>query len=85
MNIATPVDAKTKGQVNREFLESLSSKARNEIITSIANHYGTDNNTIYEELIDPEAHQLLEYMVEPMRGATLLLMQRTGYCHNTMS
>lgn len=67
----------TNQQRNKQFLNLISESARDEIITSIAKHYGTGKDKIIAELTDNEnAHHLLEYMVEPLRTSTSMLMQQ---------
>jgi septum formation topological specificity factor MinE len=67
----------TNQQRNSQFLNLLDKKTRDEIITSIAKHYGTGNDQILAELTENEdSHHLLEYMVEPMRTSTSMLMQQ---------
>jgi phosphohistidine phosphatase SixA len=62
---------------NKLFLNLVDKDTRNEIVNSIATHYGTDAESIIEELTDnDEAEHLLEYMTEPQRTATSALMLR---------
>jgi len=63
---------------NKAFLDILDAKTKGEILGSIADHYGTDRETIYNEVTSTHAEHLLEYMVEPMRSAASALMQRYG-------
>ncbi|WP_153785288.1 hypothetical protein [Pseudomonas sp. EMN2] len=60
------------------FLAAVGEKAKALILGSIARHYGRSAEEIYVEVTDPDAHHLLDYMVEPDRGATSALMQRHG-------
>jgi RNA binding exosome subunit len=67
----------TNQERNKIFLDSISEDAKGVIVNSIATHYGTNVEVITEELTDnDEAEHLLEYMVEPQRSATSMLMQR---------
>lgn len=68
-----------QGQINILFLQSIDDETRNEIISSIARHYGTSNEEIIDEVSNEEAHCLLEYMVLPYRDATYLLMKAKGF------
>lgn len=63
---------------NKEFLDVVDAKTKAEIINSIAVHYDRTPEVILEEVTGADAHHLLEYMVEPMRSATSVLMQRHG-------
>ena len=68
--------AKSNGQNNRNFLASLDAKTTAEILVAIADHYDTSVEAIFEEVVNDEAYNLLEYMIEPTRSATSVLMQR---------
>ena len=63
---------------NKQFLDSLDSKSKSFILSSIANHYGVTEDEIYDEVTHEEAEHLLDYMVEPHRSATHVIMQRHG-------
>lgn len=63
---------------NEAFLNTIDSKTKNEILDSIAKHYGISSQEAYEEVIDDEAEHLLDYITGPMRAATSVLMQRHG-------
>lgn len=60
---------------NKTFLDLIDVNTKNKIITSIANHYGTSENVILDELTNnDEAEHLLDYMVEPTRTEASNLM-----------
>lgn len=61
---------------NKLFLETIDAAAKTEIVESIAGHYGTDAESIIQELTDEEAEHILDYMVEPQRSAASVLMQK---------
>ena len=61
-----------------EFLSAIDSKTKAAILESIAVHYGKTPEVMYEEVTDGEAEHLLDYMIEPQRRATSVLMQRYG-------
>lgn len=61
-----------------DFLSVIDSKTKAEILESIAVHYGTTPEVIYDEVTDGEAEHLLDYIREPLRSATSVLMQRHG-------
>ena len=63
---------------NEEFLSAVDSKTRDEILASIANHYGITTEEAYAEVADEKAEPLLDYLVEPHRSAASGLMQRHG-------
>lgn len=64
---------------NTKFLNSITPQAKAMIVDSIAAHYGTTADAIVEEVCDPEAESLLDYMVEPARSAASVLMQKHGF------
>lgn len=63
---------------NATFLGMIDHKTKAAIIDSIADHYGRSSEEILLEVADAEAEDLLDYMQEPMRSATSVLMQRHG-------
>jgi hypothetical protein len=67
------------GARNQQFLSQIGVVAKQEILDSVAQHYGVDRDAALEEVSDDDAHELLEYMVEPSRSATLVLMKRCGH------
>lgn len=65
--------------VTEKFLsEMIAPKTKNEILDNIAKHYGISRQEAYEEVVDDDAENLLDYLVEPIRSATSVLMQRHG-------
>lgn len=64
---------------NAKFLSIIDAETKDAIISSIAKHYGITNEAAYAEVTAEDAYQLLEYMIEPMRSATLVIMQATGF------
>ena len=63
---------------NAEFLAAIDTAARNEILASIAKHYGISAQEAHTAVVEESAEHLLEYMVEPQRTAASVLMQRHG-------
>ncbi|RYE72873.1 MAG: hypothetical protein EOO81_02250 [Oxalobacteraceae bacterium] len=63
---------------NAKFLAVIDAASKDEIIASIAKHYGIGAQEAYDEVVAESAEHLLEYMVEPQRTATSVLMQRHG-------
>ena len=45
---------------NKAFLDILDAKTKGEILGSIAEHYGVNNETIYSEVTSPGAEHLLD-------------------------
>ena len=68
----------THGATNRAFLNRLEAPARDSILKSIAKHYGITVREALDEVTHDEAEHLLDYMTEPERSATSVLMQRHG-------
>lgn len=63
---------------NAAFLEAVDGASRQQILASIASHYGISEQRALDEVVAPDAEHLLDYMVEPHRSATYALMQRHG-------
>jgi hypothetical protein len=63
---------------NAAFLEAVDAASRHEVLSSIASHYGISVQRAFDEVVAPDAEHLLDYMVEPHRSATYVLMQRHG-------
>ena len=64
--------------ITTRFLNSIDPRTKDAILNSIANHYGISKADAYEEVTDDEAEHLLDYLVEPMRSATSVIMQACG-------
>ncbi|WP_219096260.1 hypothetical protein [Pseudomonas sp. UMAB-40] len=64
---------------NEQFLSVIDSATKNAILESIAVHYGKTTQEIFAEVVGADAEHLLDYMVEPMRSATSVVMQRRGF------
>ena len=58
------------------YLNSTDLKVKNEILSNIANHYGITNEEAYEEVIDEEAENLIEYVTGNIRSAVSALIQK---------
>lgn len=71
----------TNAEINKKFLASVDAKSKDMILSAIAKHYGYGESTeeIYEELVGPDAENILDYMVEPERSAAYVLYQRHGF------
>jgi len=64
--------------LNEKFLSVVDSDTKSSILQAVAEHYEITPSQAYEEVTDPGAEHLLDYLVEPVRSATSLLMQRHG-------
>jgi hypothetical protein len=64
-------------ELNQEFLAHTDDATRREILESIARHYGISQKEAFNEIVGENAEHLLDYLVEPVRSATSVLMQRT--------
>jgi hypothetical protein len=63
---------------NAEFLARVTPQAREAILASIAARYGITTAQAHTEVCADGAQDLLDYLVEPQRSATAVLMQRHG-------
>ena len=64
--------------ITARFLNAIDPRTKDAILNSIASHYGISQADAYEEVTDDEAEHLLDYLVEPMRSATSVIMQACG-------
>lgn len=69
----------TNAQVTQAFLAKLDRPTRNEILGAIAKHYSISQAEAHEEVTDPEAESLLDYLTGSVRAATSALMQKHGF------
>lgn len=65
-------------QENKEYLDGITPVAREVILNGIAQHYGITSEKAYEEVTSEGAETLLDYLIEPLRSATLLRMRIAG-------
>lgn len=63
---------------NKAILSIIEPRARTMILEAVAMHYGISPDEAYDEVTDVDAEHLLEYLVEPQRSATSVLIQRHG-------
>ena len=70
---------------NAQFLSVIDEATQAEIITSIAEHYQIPKDDVLDEVSSYDAANLLDYMVEPKRSATAVLMQRHGFSTSVIS
>ena len=69
----------SNGARNRAFLSKIDAATRSKILTSIAKHYGISASEAMAEVTDADAESLLDYMTEPERSATSVLLKRHGF------
>lgn len=69
----------TNAEINKKFLAAVDAKSKDMILSAIAKHYGITPAEMYDELIDADAENVLDYMVEPERSAAYVLYQRHGF------
>jgi hypothetical protein len=63
---------------NKEFLTAVDDETRAAILKNIADHYGKTSEEMLDEVIDADAESLLDYMREPLRTSTSVLMRSHG-------
>lgn len=64
------------GTITRAFLDTTDAKTRAAVLSNIADHYGMTKAEALEEVTDPEAESLLDYVTGPMRPAVHALLKR---------
>ena len=69
----------SNSQVTKKFFSLTDAKTINEILSSIAKHYGISPAEMYDELVDEDAENILDYMTGPERTAAYALYQRHGF------
>ena len=65
-------------QITIAFFNLTETKVKDDVLTSIAKHYGISNKEALEEILDDEAESLLDYLTGSVRTATHALMQKHG-------
>lgn len=60
------------------FLNSIPSETSAAILEHIAHRYGITTKEAFEEVTDPEAENLLDYLTGSVRAATHVLIQRVN-------
>jgi hypothetical protein len=64
------------GKINEAFLMTLDGKVYQEIIGSMARHYGISIDEATDELINEDAENILEYLQGAYRTACSVLFQK---------
>jgi Mg/Co/Ni transporter MgtE len=68
--------------INTQFLNKLDNQTKSDIVNSMAKHYGITMQEALDELQGDEAEHILDYLMEPVRSATSVLMQKHGFRAN---
>jgi hypothetical protein len=68
----------TNNQITIAFFNLTETKVKDDVLTSIAKHYGISNEEALAEVLDDEAESLLDYLTGSVRTATHVLMQKHG-------
>jgi hypothetical protein len=68
----------TNAQTTAKFLNAIGEKTSYAILDNIAKHYGIDRAAALDEVTDPDAEHLLDYVTGPERAGALVLMRRHG-------
>lgn len=66
------------GNDNKTFLTIVDTETKAAILASIADRYGITAEEAFAEVAGAHAEHLLDYLAEPQRSATSVLMQRHG-------
>ncbi len=69
----------TNAEINKKFLATVDAKSKDMILASIAKRYGISPAEMYDELVDEDAENILDYMTGPERTAAYALYQRHGF------
>ena len=64
---------------NEAFLKAINPEARTLILANIAGQYGISHLEAFEEVTDPEAFDLVDYLTENVRAEVSALMQALGF------
>lgn len=64
------------GEKNNAFLNAINGTVRLKILTAIAEHYEITVDAALAEVTDSAAEHLCDYLTEPIRMATHVLMQK---------
>jgi len=69
----------TNAETTIAFFKAISKKTKNNILKAIADHYGCSIDQALNEVINPEAECLMDYLVGPVRSATYVIFQKHGF------
>ena len=73
--MTTDQKTESKGDLNKQFLDSIESKKRAVIIASMVVYYGCSSEDAIKEVTSNEAEDLFEYLVEPVRSTVYEMMK----------
>lgn len=77
--IATEDRNTTNAAITRAFFRVTDALTKKKVLATIAKHYGTTPDVIWDEVTEDGAEDLLDYIpAGGVRAATHLLMQRHG-------
>ena len=69
----------TNSQKTLKFFMTTEYKVQNDILSSIAKHYGITQSEAFEEVTDRQAEHLCDYIADQgLRAGTKLLMSKKG-------
>lgn len=66
-------------QINQLFLASTTPQMKAIILSNIAKHYGISNNEAFEEIIDEDAENIMDYVTGNERPAIHVIYQKFCY------
>jgi len=66
----------TNSQINQQFLTSTTPQMKTIILANIANHYGTSQQAAFEEVIDEDAENIMDYVAGSERRAIWVVYQK---------
>jgi predicted DsbA family dithiol-disulfide isomerase len=64
------------GTTNKTFLNSLDVRTKNDVLSNIAKHYGISNDEAFDEVTDPEAESIMDYVTGSNRAAISLFYNK---------
>jgi hypothetical protein len=68
----------THAETTKAFFNATTRRTVNMVLDHIAAHYGCDRAAAHAEVTHDEAHNLLDYMTEPARTATMIMLTGRG-------
>ncbi|GAB1462274.1 hypothetical protein [Pedobacter sp.] len=66
----------TNSQFNIAFLNWVQPATKQAILTNIANHYGISADNAYNEVVDEDAENILDYVTGSLRNATNYMVKK---------
>jgi len=68
----------SKSKNTQEFLDRVPAGMKKMILSNIARHYGITTQQAFDEVTDPDAEHLLDYVTGAERDGVSLFMQVSG-------